>query len=145
MTRYLLPLALILTACSPKAAENVDYQAEEKAIRDLLMRQEVAWNQGKIDEFMEGYWKSDSLMFIGTAITYSWNATLERYHKNYPDRATMGTLKFTFYEFKFIDADACMVTGKYQLKREIDEPSGMFTLLLKKKENGWVIVYDHTS
>jgi hypothetical protein len=57
----------------------------------------------------------------------------------------MGTLKFTFYDFEFITADACMVTGKYELARIADAPSGMFTLLLRKIDGKWVIVYDHTS
>ena len=49
------------------------------------------------------------------------------------------------YQFRFIGTDACLVTGRYTLKREKDEPTGMFTLLWRKKENEWVIVYDHTS
>jgi hypothetical protein len=118
---------------------------EEKAIRDVLHGQELAWNEGNIDAFMESYWKSDSLMFIGSAIAQGWNATIERYRKSYPDREAMGQLDFTFYDFKFIDKESCLVTGKYHLKRKADEPAGMFTLLLKKIGGKWVIVYDHTS
>jgi uncharacterized protein (TIGR02246 family) len=140
MNRFIFLLILLLAGCSSQ-----DKVGDEKAIRDLLQRQEIAWNEGNIKEFMEGYWKSDSLMFIGTNITRGWNATLERYHKNYPDRETMGTLRFTFYEFRFIDDDACMVTGRYQLTRAADQPTGMFTLLLRKTDGHWTIVYDHTS
>lgn len=122
-----------------------DPKSDEKAIRELLHKQELAWNAGNIDIFMEGYWKSDSLKFIGTAITKGWNATLQRYKTTYPDRDKMGELKFTFYEFRFIGNDACLVTGRYRLKRKADEPTGMFTLLLRKMEGRWVIVYDHTS
>lgn len=131
---------LIVAGCAPgnRTADGI-------AVRAVLQRQEAAWNEGNIEEFMEGYWKSDSLMFIGDPITYGWNATLERYHKSYPDREAMGTLKFTFYEFKFIGNDACLVTGKYQLKRTADDPNGMFTLLIQKIGGEWRIVYDHTS
>ncbi|HMJ67299.1 MAG TPA: nuclear transport factor 2 family protein [Cyclobacteriaceae bacterium] len=141
MNRYLFVLALISAGCSQKP----DTRAEETTIRDLLLRQETAWNDGNIEEFMKGYSKSDSLMFIGANITRGWTGTLERYRKTYPDREAMGTLKFTFYEFRFISDDACMVTGKYHLKRTADEPSGMFTLLLRKVNGTWSIVYDHTS
>lgn len=129
---------LLLAGCTPK-------NSEEKAIRGLLQEQQDAWNEGNIEEFMEGYWKSDSLMFIGSKITYGWDSTLARYHKTYPDKAAMGELTFTFYDFKFVANDACLVTGRYHLKRMSDEPSGLFTLLLKKIGDRWLIVYDHTS
>jgi hypothetical protein len=138
MKRLIFLLFFVVTAC-------FDPKAEETAIRNLLHAQEIAWNSGNIDAFMEGYWKSDSLKFIGKNITLGWNGTLERYKKTYPDRAAMGQLNFTFYEFRFIAKDACLVTGKYHLKRDADEPRGMFTLLLRKIDNNWVIVYDHTS
>jgi hypothetical protein len=138
MKKVILATVVILCGCAPK-------KPGETAIRELLQRQQVAWNQGNIEEFMEGYWKSDSLMFIGTKITYGWDSTLARYHKTYPDRNAMGQLTFTFYDFKFVSDDACLVTGKYQLKRATDEPSGMFTLLLRRKGDRWLIVYDHTS
>lgn len=140
MKKYFFLLALIVAGCS-----SPNPGVDEKAIRDLLQGQETAWNEGNIKEFMQGYWKSDSLMFIGDPITYGWNATLDRYYSNYPDRAAMGTLKFTFYKFRFISDDACMVTGKYHLTRATDEPDGMFTLLLRKIGSEWRIVYDHTS
>ncbi len=134
-------LLFIPFGCSPKFNPAV----EEKAIRELLKTQELAWNEGNIDGFMEGYWKSDSLMFVGSVITQGWNATLERYKRSYPDREAMGQLDFTFYDFKFIDNEACLVTGRYHLKRTSDDPTGMFTLLIKKIGGKWLVVYDHTS
>ncbi|MEJ0030284.1 MAG: DUF4440 domain-containing protein [Bacteroidota bacterium] len=138
MKKAVLIFSLIFWGCSSKTSE-------ENAIRQLLMRQQAAWNQGNVEEFMEGYWKSDSLMFIGSKITYGWDSTLARYHRTYPNTDAMGKLDFTFYDFKFIGDDACLVTGKYHLKRALDDPSGMFTLLLRRKEGKWLIVYDHTS
>ena len=133
-----LIIFLLLAGCSSKTSH-------EKEIREVLMRQQDAWNQGNVEEFMEGYWKSDSLMFIGSKITYGWDSTLARYHKTYPDRDAMGQLRFTFYNFTLVDYNACLVTGRYQLKRNSDEPTGLFTLLLKKINGEWRIVYDHTS
>jgi hypothetical protein len=141
MRRVILFILLTLSGCN----SEFDSQSEEKAIRELLLTQQLAWNEGRIDEFMEGYWKSDSLMFIGSKITYGWDSTLARYHRTYPDLDAMGKLTFTFYDFKFVSNDACLLTGKYHLKRAADEPSGMFTLLLRKKNDKWTIVYDHTS
>lgn len=145
MRRYLFALAIIFAGCNAKVETKVDRAAEEQAIRDVLTRQETAWNQGNIDVFMDGYWKSDSLMFVGTGITQGWNATIARYKKSYPDLDAMGQLTFTFFDFNFLHDDTCLVTGKYQLKRKADEPTGMFSLVLRKINGEWVIVYDHTS
>jgi hypothetical protein len=141
MKKFALLILIAFAGCNSPA----DSKLEESSIRELLLRQEVEWNKGNIDGFMEGYWKSDSLMFIGTNITRGWNDTMERYKRTYPDKETMGQLTFTYYDFKFIGNDACLVTGKYQLRRTKDDPAGMFTLLFKKIDGKWLIVYDHTS
>ena len=68
---------------------------DEKKIRQLLNNQTEAWNRGDIKGFMDGYWESDSLMFIGkTGVTYGWTNTLNNYIKGYPDTAAMGQLHF---------------------------------------------------
>ncbi|HQX40352.1 MAG TPA: DUF4440 domain-containing protein, partial [Niabella sp.] len=68
---------------------------DEKTILAVFDKQLVAWNNADLDAFMEGYWKSDSLRFIGkTGITYGWQNTLNNYKKGYADKAAMGELKF---------------------------------------------------
>lgn len=141
-------ISLMMIACTRQPAstdQSFDAAAEESEIREVLRVQETAWNKGSLEDFMQGYWKSDSLRFVGNGITTGWNATLERYRRSYPDRASMGELRFEYYRFHFASFDACLVTGRYHLNRETDEPSGMFTLLFRKIEGKWVIVYDHTS
>jgi hypothetical protein len=140
-------ISFAMLSCSTRIPYGVgfDEAAAKDSIRALLSDQEIAWNNGSIDQFMEGYWKSDSLRFIGTNVTTGWQATYERYKQGYPDRKAMGELRFEFYRFHFISEDACLVTGRYHLKRAADEPSGMFTLLFREINNRWVIVYDHTS
>lgn len=148
MKRFLLIFCIAFSGCSAPSGSNspkFDPASEEKAIRTVLADQEKAWNEGNIDQFMEGYWKSDSLMFIGKGVTQGWNATIERYRTGYPSLEAMGKLTFTFHHFKFISDDACLVTGRYTLKRTADEPTGMFSLLLRKLNGRWIIVYDHTS
>ena len=119
--------------------------ADDTAIRAVLDKQVAAWNEVNIDEFMKGYWKSDSILFIGRKITSGWDSTLLRYKKGYPDKAAMGKLRFEVLRLDFVAKDACLVTGRYFLTREKDNPNGIFTLLFKKKKGQWVIVYDHTS
>lgn len=140
-------ILIVVAACNRERATTTqpDLSAQELVIRGVLSKQEKAWNEGNIDEFMMGYWHSDSLQFVGKNITTGWQATLDRYKTNYPDREAMGKLRFDFYRFDFITPESCLVTGRYTLTRSQDEPSGLFTLLLKKIAGNWVIVYDHTS
>jgi hypothetical protein len=118
----------------------------EKEIRAVLALQDQEWNRGNIPGFMETYWKSDSLMFIGkSGITYGWQKTLDNYKKGYPDTAAMGKLRFDLIEFKQLSNTACFVAGKWFLTRSIGNLNGAFTLLLRKINNRWVIIADHSS
>ena len=94
---------------------------------------------------MQGYWKSDSLMFVGNSgITYGWQGTLERYKTTYPDRTAMGQLTFEIMEVNSLGDDIYFVVGKLFLERTIEDLNGIFTLVFRKIKGRWVIVADHT-
>lgn len=140
MKKYLiLYFALFaITACAQEGAVGMI----SKAMKD----QEVAWNKGDIDGFMESYWNNDSLKFIGkSGLTYGWKKTLDNYKKSYPDKATMGTLSFEILSIEQLSPTSCYVIGKWGLKREKGDVGGHFTLLWKLMDGKWVIVADHTS
>jgi ketosteroid isomerase-like protein len=119
---------------------------DEKEIVKLLSEQDSAWNHGDIENFMKGYWKSDSLMFIGkSGITYGWQKTLDNYKKSYPDTTAMGKLNFEYIEIKQLSGDYFFVVGKWHLTRTIGNLNGTFTLLFRKINDTWVIVKDHSS
>jgi hypothetical protein len=112
-----------------------------------MARQQANWNSGDIDKFMEDYWKSENLQFIGSkGVVKGWQATKDRYFKSYPDRATMGQLKFDILEVDFHSKKSAWVLGKWYLTRpEKGDVGGYFTLIFKKIDGKWVIVSDHTS
>jgi hypothetical protein len=143
--KSLLPIlaSLFLLACHNPTLP--DMQAEEK-IRAVLTEQQECWNKGDIDCFMQGYWNSDSLRFIGkSGVNRGWQATLDNYKKSYPDKAAMGTLNFELLNLEPLGADNYLVTGKWKLIRKSDEPNGLFTLIWKRFDNEWKIIYDHSS
>jgi hypothetical protein len=95
---------------------------------------------------MEGYWKSDSLMFIGkNGITYGWEKTLSNYKKNYPDTTTMGKLHFDIILLRPLSSQYYSLTGRWNLKRSIGDLTGYFTLLFRKINGSWLIIADHSS
>ncbi len=119
---------------------------DETTIRSLLETQRLAWNEGNVEKFMEAYWKSDSLMFIGkSGVTYGWQNTMDNYKKGYPDTAAMGKLTFNIIEVKRLSVLYFSVVGKWHLTRSIGNVEGHFTLLIKKIKNKWVIIADHSS
>lgn len=121
--------------------------SDRGAILKLLDNQVTAWNTGNTAQFMVGYWESDSLMYIGKkGITYGYQPTLESYKKNYPDKATMGTLKFDILKMKPLGANYYFVVGKFYLTRpEKGDASGHFSLIFEKIKGRWAIVADHSS
>jgi len=126
---------------------NINAQtADDILIKNTLAEQTTAWNAGDLDKFMDGYWRSDSLMFIGkSGPTYGWENTLKNYKKNYPNTAAMGKLNFELISVKRLSVLYYSVVGKWHLKRSIGNVGGAFTLIFKKIKKKWVIVQDHSS
>jgi uncharacterized protein (TIGR02246 family) len=118
----------------------------ETTIRTLLQRQTDAWNRGDLEGFMQTYWKSDSLMFIGkSGVTRGWQQTLDNYKRNYPDKAAMGTLSFDIIQVKPLSENYYYVTGKWMLQRTAGGLSGHYTLLVQNINGSWKIISDHSS
>ncbi|WP_299803047.1 DUF4440 domain-containing protein [uncultured Shewanella sp.] len=115
-------------------------------IANILAEQEAAWNRGDLDAYMQGYWNSDKMRFVSNGkFRYGWEETLAVYKKHYPDKATLGTLTFTIKEIKMLSNYAAIVVGRWSLERAKDNPNGVFTLLVEKIDDRWVITHDHTS
>jgi ketosteroid isomerase-like protein len=137
------PLLLLLFLAIQTKTEA---QKSDQSIRKLLNEQTLAWNRGDLEGFMQGYWKNDSLCFIGkSGVTYGWNNTLANYKKGYPDTAAMGKLQFTILHVQLLSKQYAQVIGKWHLTRSIGNVQGHFTLLLRQLNGQWVIVSDHSS
>lgn len=131
----------MITGCASK--NNTE---EAKNIAEIMHQQQIDWNQQNIEGFMQAYWQSDSLMFIGSnGITKGWEKTLHNYQRNYDSPEKMGTLKFTLLKTEITSRNTALVVGKWNLQRMNDSPEGWFTLHWKKINNQWKIVIDHTS
>ena len=140
--KKLFILLLAVATGTGLRAQSVD----EIAIISVLDQQMTSWNQGNLEKFMEGYWKSDSLTFIGkSGATYGYDSTLSRYKTYYPDTAAMGRLTFAILHVKQLSPTYYFVIGKYHLKRTKGDLAGHYTLLFRKINGKWKIVSDHSS
>lgn len=129
------------------ASGNVaDEKAEQKAIAELLQKQVDCWNRFDIDGFMETYWNSPELTFSsGGETTRGWQSTLDRYKRRYSTKEKMGHLAFDDLEITMLSDTAALVLGKWKLTRDEDTPQGNFSLVLRKTDEGWRIIHDHSS
>lgn len=142
MKKLLILLVLIgsLSSCV------VRKPSDPRDILAVLESQRQAWNKGDMEGYMQGYERSDSLVFVGkNGPEYGWQTTLDNYKKSYPDKSAMGILTFDIKKVKLISSDHAFVLGAWHLKREKDEPKGWFTLLLRKSGGKWKVVADHSS
>lgn len=143
-------IGLVLMVAFSSCNQQPVFQEEEerKQITEVLFAQKDAWNKGDMEGYMQGYLKSDSLMFIGKrGITLGWNQTLSNYLKGYPDQSTMGKLTFELLHIDIITAQDAYVIGKWELNRDVEPKilSGHYTLRFKKIDGLWKIISDHSS
>lgn len=120
----------------------------DAAVRKVLDDQVAAWNAGKLEAFMVGYWKSPDLTFVsGGRKLNGWDATLERYRKTYQaEGKEMGKLAFLDLDVQQLGPASAFVRGQFQLKlSDGKELGGRFTLVFRKFKDGWKIIHDHTS
>lgn len=125
----------------------------EEGIKHVLLSQVEAWNHGKLDAFMQGYWRSPDLTFFsGVTVTKGWEPTLLRYRQRYQaEGKEMGKLEFQDLNIDLLSKRSAVVTGKWQLTMsdvktsDGKQPHGLFTLIFKRMPGGWKIVHDHTS
>jgi uncharacterized protein (TIGR02246 family) len=148
--KKLLLFALMLVGIAgyakPKPNKKTVAGNDRTEIQSLLSNQQKAWNEGNLEGYMQGYWKSDSLTFVGKrGVTRGWKNTFDNYKKSYPDKAAMGKLELQIISLKLLHDDVAFVVGKWDLKRAAGDVGGHFTLLMRKLKGQWVIVADHSS
>jgi len=137
---------LLSTSCTNLMKPTFDVKKEEALVRATLDAQQIAWNNGDMEGFMKGYWNSDSLQFMSArGVNHGWNEALAGYKKAYPDIASMGTLSFELLQITPLSDVNFVVMGKYHVVRSESNLDGVFTIILKKINGKWVIVYDHTA
>jgi ketosteroid isomerase-like protein len=151
MNKAIIPLLIIVlsTCLFTNCKQNINEQVDIKTIREIKQAMEHSknsWNKGDFNGYMDVYWKSDSLIFMGiNSITKGWKTTLERYRASYPDAAARGVLNYEYHSFKPLGADYILLIGKFILTRENGEVlDGYFSLIWKKVDGKWKIIVDHT-
>jgi uncharacterized protein (TIGR02246 family) len=140
--RKLAFLLVTLAIAIPALAET-----PEQAITAVITRQAEAWNRGDLEGFMDGYLKSDELVFTSRSrIRRGWQVTFDAYKKTYGTaKESMGTLTFSKLEVHLLGDDAAWVLGRWDLAGPKEASGGIFTLVMRRIDGKWLVVHDHTS
>ena len=121
---------------------------DQKELLQVLSDQQRAWNQGRLDLFMETYWKSEELSyFSGNTLVKGWQALLDRYERRYRGTGeALGQVSFSELKVEKLGPDHALIRGRWNLIREGEDPlGGLFSLILQRFDEGWKIIHDHTS
>ena len=100
------------------AAAALGQSSDEQAIRQVLADQTAAWNRGDLEAFMVGYEDSPETAFVGAGgVRKGYQAVLERYRRDYPDRERMGETSFHDIDVRLLGDDFATVIGRFKLAR----------------------------
>ena len=82
MIKSILTSLIIICFAFQLYSQNSISLTDSLDIMKVMKFQENAWNSGNINSFMQGYIKSDELVFSGkSGPVYGWNDTRKRYFK----------------------------------------------------------------
>jgi beta-aspartyl-peptidase (threonine type) len=144
--RQLLMVAGMI-AVSAVLGASAETETGPVAIRNVMERQQAAWNRQDLVEFMAGYWNSPELTFFsGVRETKGWQAALDRYKTNYQGAGhEMGKLEFSNLRIEMLGEDAAFVRGEFHLTMSDGKtPHGIFTLVFRRFPDGWKIIHDQS-
>jgi len=139
-----IPLLVLLLACT--SAHRFE-DRDRAAIAAVLDAQVAAWNRGDLAAYMDGYAKTDALVFTSSGnIRKGWQTAFDHYQERYAkDKAAMGKLAFEVISIDPVGADAAVVLGKWVLTGSPHDGHGVFSLVMERRREGWRIIHDHTS
>ena len=145
MKKYILKLLFFLLM-NIINGQSILSESDKNEIISVLKKQEKFWNKGDIEGFMQGYVKSDYLVFNGSkGPFYGWNSVKDRYIKTYPSKEEMGILNFKIQNISLITSNVAQLLGQFFLSYPKKKVSGYFTLVFIKSKGRWLILSDHTS
>ena len=154
-TAFLLAFLVAIAVPAAHAQDSPDTTSplhtatrQELDVIKVLLAQEAAWNHGDIDTFTKAYKDSPDILFLSRQVNRGFAGLVEQYHRDYPNKAVMGTLSFSQLEVHGLDDKFAVCIGKYELdrgKKEGGHAEGLFSLVLEKTDQGWKIIVDHTT
>lgn len=141
-------IAVIMIAALVIGCGQQGRDCEETAIEEigLAMKEQVdSWNAGELAGFMKYYWHSDDMTFHGGKRRLQGWETLNAMYVETYSGAERGILEFSGLEITALSSESAYVLGDWKVELPDTVKQGKFTLIWRKKDEGWRIVHDHSS
>ena len=108
----LIAAALAFPAFAQQPQQLTTIPKQDLDIIKVILAQEAAWNRGDLNGFSEAYKDSPDTLFITNAVNRGFQGMVEAYHRDYPNKAAMGTLSFSGLEVHGLDEKFAVCIGK---------------------------------
>lgn len=124
--------------------DRVDLRTTMRAALDSSAR---AWNRGELEGFLSVYRRDSTTTYVGAGgLVTGYEGIRGRYAPLFEPGAERDSLRFEDFTVREIADGVAVGTARWILHRDgrtVD--AGPFTLVLRRFEEGWRIVHDHSS
>jgi uncharacterized protein (TIGR02246 family) len=131
-----------LTKISAAESKQIEF-----AIRKVFEDSCAAWNRGDLDGYLACYWDSDTIIWISGGVLNRGRKAIEAAYKarflSTPNK--MGQLTLADLEIDVLTPTDAIAFGRWILEFDDQTAKGYFTVQLKKIEDNWLIIADHSS
>lgn len=145
--------AIVLGGCrgsaQPTTASSsaADSAALTRVIAAQLERAALDWNRGDLDSFLSDYAPESTTTFIdGRRAREGIDFIRGNYAPRFSPGARRDSLHFEELQVRGLSPALALVTARFILQRGSEvTASGPFTLVMKRRPDGWKILHDHSS
>lgn len=131
------PGAPVAVVAPPTTAETFD------AISDALDAAAAAWSSGQVDAVMATYVHDEPLLvFLGDTPLKGPDSVRAALDARAAQPGGLGTLSYEWFETLQFDVNTAVVSGRAVVTRNGKSHRGLFTRILRRTVDGWLIVHD---
>lgn len=129
--------APVAVAAPPTTAETFD------AVSDALDAAAAAWTSGQVEAVMATYVHDEPLLvFLGDVPLKGPDSVRAALADRAAQPGGLGTLSYEWFETLQFDVNTAVVSGRAVLTRGGKTQRGLFTRVLRRTVDGWLIVHD---
>lgn len=124
-------------AAPPTTAETFD------AVSDALDAAAAAWTSGQVDAVMATYVHDEPLLvFLGDTPLKGPDSVRAALDARAAEPGGLGALSYEWFETLQFDVNTAVVSGRAVMTRDGKTHRGLFTRILRRTVDGWLIVHD---
>lgn len=133
-----------MAAYNAPAQFAADDSPQAKAITAAMQNSTNYWNEGKLDEFMQMYDPSVTMMMPGGTVGIDSIRGLYRY-KYFKGGMPKQNLRYTDMKVRLLGDGYALLTGAFTLYGNgLPDRSGRYSLVMVLTKSGWKILHDHS-